>query len=435
MPKKRRLDVGVRMSKKELLIVSCITRQLAGAYCNAAGKPEYARNLDQVMEDIFGVKKFTKTLERGVRDEATMIALMRQLDIDTIWHITRNSGHYRMLCTLVAMDNEIVRISKKMDKIVAMDPTERPSGKYQKLRKQLKELRKKYKGIVKTFRDIFDIKKAGSGSVAGLLDAADDWMDRFSSNRRGDSIFDIFDYDDGAYSAEYGTESMDDYVRKMFSKTKGGRSVPRPEGSSGAFGILNQPRQEPEDDSDSIYDGYFGDEDSDEVDEADARMDALEDAIKAVAEHVGKLTTAMASGKPMSAPDPEYHVRPRASRPRGYYEGPEEDDTKVFRMEGYAPRDPVSAAIERNTAAVDKLVGALAGLTGVDDDDRGGLWESPPIEIGRNSRPSDDGAVSVEEALRMADPEPESGPVPGAPIDVGGDDDDSDPPANGETGT
>lgn len=413
MPKKRRLDVGVRMTNQELTIVRYITRQLAGAYCNAAGKPEYARNLDQVMEDIFGIKKFTKTLERGVHDEATMIALMRQLDIDTIWHITRNSNHYRMLCALVAMDSEIVRISKKMDKIVAMEPTERPSGKYQKLRKQLKELRKKYKNTVKTFRDIFEIKKAGSGSVAGLLDVADDWMDRFSSNRRGDSIFDIFDYDDGAYSAAYGTESMDDYLRRASSKSPKSSRVPRRNGA-GAFG-LNQERRPPDEDGDSIYDEYFGpDEEDSEVEASeDTRLDAVEDAIKAIAEHVGKLTTAVTTGQPMrSTPDPRYSPRPRiVSRPRGFYE------TEAGEAYEEDPQDRVSWAIERNTAAVDKLVGALTGvLGGQTDDESGGFWESPAIELRRSGLPDDSDSVSVEEALRMT--EPENGPAPGAPIDV-----------------
>ena len=428
MPKKRRLDVGVRMTNQELTIVRYITRQLAGAYCNAAGKPEYARNLDQVMEDIFGIKKFTKTLERGVHDEATMIALMRQMDIDTIWNMTRNSNHYRMLCALVAMDSEIVRISKKMDKIVAMEPTERPSGKYQKLRKQLKELRKKYKNTVKTFRDIFDIKKAGSGSVAGLLDVADDWMDRFSSNRRGDSIFDIFDYDDGAYSAAYGTESMDDYLRRASTKGPKGGRAPRRNTGSGAFG-LTQSRRPPDEEGDSIYDEYFGTEeedDSDTVVSDNPRLDAVEGAIKAIAEHVGKLTTAVTSGKPMYQPSPEprYAPRPRSvSRPRGLMEM-EDDDAHE---EG--PQDPISWAINRNTAAVDKLVGALTGvLGGQTDDEPGGYWESPPIELRRSSAPPmDSDSVSVEEALRMA--EPDDGPAPGTPIEVDSEDDSGPAPA------
>ena len=66
----------VRLSDKERLIVQYIVNQLESAYRNTSGKPVYARNMDQVMKDIFGIKKFTKTLAKAKMNEGMMIQLM-----------------------------------------------------------------------------------------------------------------------------------------------------------------------------------------------------------------------------------------------------------------------------------------------------------------------------------------------------------------------
>lgn len=205
MRRKRQFNAGVRLSDKERIIVRYIVSQLETAYRNSAGKPVYARNMDQVMNDIFGVKKFTKTLERGRYNEAIMIGLMRQLDAATMWQICRSKEHYKLLCTLVALDAYIVDKRKKFDKMLQLEPTDRPTKKMRKLKSQAKKAAKLYKACIKTFRDVFDIKKVSSGG-GEMFDILNDWLDDHTG---GDDIF--FDMDRG-FSVD-DVESMDEYIR------------------------------------------------------------------------------------------------------------------------------------------------------------------------------------------------------------------------------
>ena len=126
----------VRLSDKERLIVNYIVGQLERAYRNAAGKPVYARNMDQVMRDIFGIKKFCKTLQKARNNEAIMIELMKALDTETLWRICRSKEHYRLFCSLIAMDHQIVKMGKKLNAMADIEPTERPTRKIRKLMKE-----------------------------------------------------------------------------------------------------------------------------------------------------------------------------------------------------------------------------------------------------------------------------------------------------------
>lgn len=205
MRRKRQISAGVRLNDKERIIVRYIVSQLETAYRNSAGKPVYARNMDQVMNDIFGVKKFTKTLERGRYNEAVMIGLMRQLDAETMWQICRSKEHYKLLCTLVALDAYIVDRRKKFDKMLQLEPTDRPTKKMRKLKSQAKKASKLYKACIKTFRDVFDIKRISSGGGSEMFDILEDWLDGHS----GDDIF--FDMDRNFSMDD--VESMDEYIR------------------------------------------------------------------------------------------------------------------------------------------------------------------------------------------------------------------------------
>lgn len=212
---KRPINSGVRLSDKERIIVKYIVSQLETAYRNGAGKPTYARNMDQVMKDIFGIKKFTKTLERARYNESIMIGLMRKLDAETMWQICRSPEHYKLLCTLIALDAYIVDKGKKYDKLLQLEPTDRPTKKMRKIKSQAKKARKLYNSCIKTFRDVFDIKKpAGNGS--DIFDTLEDWLNRYE----GDDIF--FGLDDYGFSSR-DVESMDEYINSRRSGRRDSR--------------------------------------------------------------------------------------------------------------------------------------------------------------------------------------------------------------------
>lgn len=243
----------VRLSDKERLIVNYIVGQLERAYRNAAGKPVYARNMDQVMRDIFGIKKFCKTLQKARNNEAIMIELMKALDTETLWRICRSKEHYRLFCSLIAMDHQIVKMGKKLNAMADMEPTERPTRKIRKLMKELKRYRKMYKNCVSTMQDVFEIEKVTKRGDS-MYDFMSDWLDR------NDGDADFYDFDGyGMTFSESAIESMDEYV---YSKTKARRqNGPRPTTGALDLGL-----------DDERYPGYgaeFAEEEDDDEDDAD----------------------------------------------------------------------------------------------------------------------------------------------------------------------
>lgn len=255
----------VRLSDKERLIVTYITKQLEMAYRNTSGKPVYARNMDQVMKDIFGIKKFCKTLERARHNEAIMIELMKALDTETLWKICRSKEHYRLLCTLVATDHQIVKMGKKLNNMADMEPTERPTRKIKKLMKDLKRSKKMYRTCVKTFQDIFDIEKVNKKGDS-MMDYLSDWLDRNDN----DSDF-FYDFDDYGFN-DSAIESMDEYIR---SKTSSRRKK-RPASAYGALDLFGSSDQ-----LDDDLPGFDSDEeDEDEEDDTDERLTEILEYLK-----------------------------------------------------------------------------------------------------------------------------------------------------------
>lgn len=244
----------VRLSDKERLIVQYIVGQLEAAYRNSAGKPVYARNMDQVIKDIFGIKKFTKTLARARVNEGLMIQLMKTMDTETLWRITRSKEHYGLLCSLVALDHQIVKMGKRYNNMLEMEPGERPVNKMKKLAKNIKKSKKMYRSCIRTFTEIFEIEKVSKdGGTNDLMNNLANWLDRHD---RDDDIF-SFDYEDYGYSGDV-LDSMDAFVSKKMRTKKNPRANVR----VGALDLF--------DNSDDIFsdDEYEDDEEDDEEDDS-----------------------------------------------------------------------------------------------------------------------------------------------------------------------
>lgn len=229
MPTNRNVPT-LRLSDKERMIVSYISRQLSMVYRNTSGKPVYARSMDQVMKDIFGIKKFCKTLERAMRNESIMIDLMKTLDTVTLWKVCMSREHYRLLCTLVAMDHQIVKMGKKLNAMAEMEPGTRPTAKMRKLMKDIKKSKKMYKSCIKTFQDIFDIEPINK-SGNSMYDYLSEWLNK---NDRDSDFF----YDFDSYSFSDSTiQSMDEYVNAHSRKKSSSRN------NGGALGIFDSSSQ------------------------------------------------------------------------------------------------------------------------------------------------------------------------------------------------
>lgn len=250
---RRRPMPTARLSKEERIIVGYITDRLEMAYRDANGKAVYARSMDQVMNDIFGMKKFTKTLTRARYNEGLMINLMKTLDTETLWKITRSKEHYRLLCTLVAMDHYIVKLGKKYNRMAETDLAERPTTKMRKVAKEIKRCKKMYRSCVKAFCSIFNIEKVDNRKNT-IFESLEDWLER------NDGVDDIF-YGYGGYYDDTAIESMDEYIASH-SKKKGRHSRHPADDGGGALGILGDSFMS--DDYDYEDDG--GDDDEDETD-------------------------------------------------------------------------------------------------------------------------------------------------------------------------
>lgn len=374
----------VKMSKQELTLVKYVVRQLTAAYTDNRGKPKYARNMDQVMKDIFGIKRFTKCLERGVRNEYEMIALMKALDLQTIWTICRSSEHYRMLCSLVAMDSAIVKLQKRSDEYLTMNPQDRPGRKYAKAQKELKRLQKSYNRSVKVFRDIFDIKSRNSGStIRGIMEFAENWRDR---NSMGDDIFGYFD-DSPMMDT---VESMDAFVRRNTPKGMS-RDAKRPERGSGAFGIFDDGPDYSMGDDDE---GYFDEEEDEEPSFSRENMDELVDRLAAMIQQ--------------RYPMPKQAPAARYPGPNSYV-APPQAPMPTVPMSMDQRMTTIEQNLERNNALVGQLIDALSGSA---SSSGGDYYEEDLGELMIRRAPGSE--VSMEEALAMAnngapdpDPDPE----------------------------
>lgn len=274
---------GVRMDSREKVIVAHIVTKLDGVYRNAMGKPEYARSMDQVMKDIWGIKKFCKTLDKAKHNESVMIALMRRLDIGTMWSIVRTPEHYRSLSILVATDHEMIKVKKKYENLMDEVPSQRDSRKIRQLEKRYKKYFKLYKAAVKTFRNLYDIKSVSAGPEA-LLNSLESWIEE---NEYGGD-FDIFD------GASFGTdtfdtvESMDDYVRKVTGGRKKSRSNTRSEGP-GAFGLFDNADSDDDYDTDGFGSTFDDGYDEDEEEEK-SKDDKLLIVLSSMADNMQKLS-------------------------------------------------------------------------------------------------------------------------------------------------
>lgn len=382
-----RYAANARMSKQELILVKYVVRQLLSAYTDDRGKPRYARNMNQVMKDIFGVKGFSKSLERGIRNEREMIALMRTLDFPTIWTICRSSEHYRMLCALVAMDHARVKLQKQSDELLTMDPQSRPGRKYAKAQKELKRVQKSYNRTVKVFRNIFDIKSRSAGSsIRGIMEFAENWRDRNS----GDDIFDYFGDGDLFDSVE----SMDSFVRR--NSKGGGRDVKRPD-RGGALGIFDNDTSFPSgtDDDDDYFDLSLDDDKEEPTSFLTENLNELVDRLaNIIAQRYGWATPQAAA--PTRVYQPNTYPRSVPTQPAPVPVAP---DDRLGRLEQLS---------EQTNHMLGRLVDVLSG-GGADEE----YTEEELGEFQVRRAPGSD--LSMEEALRMAEGGPAPNDAPAAP--------------------
>ena len=359
MAKRKNAAPLIRMSSKEKMIVSYICERLEMAYRNTAGKAVYARNMDQVMKDIFGVKKFTKTLQRARYNETLMIQLMKKLDTETLWQITRSNEHYKLLCTLVALDSQIVEKAKKLNKYQNLDGPERPTRKMRKLEKEIKRSKKMYKQVVKTFRDIFDIQKVDTDHPSAILDTLSDWLDRHEVD--DDIFYGLDDY--GAYGFD-AIESMDAYVRNMSKKPRANQRV-----QVGALGL----------DRDSSFDDDEYDDD-DILDDDDGNITLTRDELQRIVAMAGKGQLHLAEED----------------------DGDEDDGDEI----GGSGIDRLIATINRGFTKMSESIDGLYDMLDGDEDDEDEGFDIPADP--RNAR-------TIEQMQRISE---SARPVPGPVIEA-----------------
>lgn len=356
---------GEHMNASELKIVRYISSKLIGLYCDESGRPAYARSMNRVMGDIFGVKKFNKLMEKALRNEQAMIMLMRRLDINTLWSICRNAEHYRLMRTLVLIDDRIVTLRKKTDKIVNMTAADRPTNKYRKLVKEQKTLTKRYNQCIKIIRDIFDIKSPKGGKSSGLLDYLNDWKRQYGES---DSLFSYFDYDGGS---AFGVESMEDFIRHGDKK-----------GGSGAFNLFDTSM-----DGERVGASAFGDDDLFMDDEdgveggvGEDQIDRLADAISITIDRKLRDAGINIPATSRSTPIPVYSPNP----------GQPATMDMLAQMMGQ-----LTSATVRNTDLLKDLIKSLS------DDDEGDELYSPRevYSVGSEDR------VSAYDAIAMSNAE------------------------------
>lgn len=201
----------MRKKNKSLAVYKYIMYRIKKLICDGRGKIKYMVNFDVVIEEIFGVKNFSKNINE-LYDTRDIIDLVDTLGLETLYELLNNPQLFSMLDELTRIDARLKYIKKKLKKKDKRD-------KY--LIKEYNYLTKLFKDGVKYIRKRFGIRNAAKAykrkyrALNDILhgDNYDDDEDGFSSIllRDDDYFFDYDDDDDDDDYGEYGRKYVDDY--------------------------------------------------------------------------------------------------------------------------------------------------------------------------------------------------------------------------------
>lgn len=193
--------------KKSLAVYKYIMYRIKKLICDGRGKIKYMVNFDVVIEEIFGVKNFSKHLNE-LYDTRDIIDLVDSLGLDTLYELLNNPQLFSIMDELTRIDARLKFIKKKLKKKDKRD-------KY--LIKEYNYLTKLFKDGVKYIRKRFGIRNASKAykrkyrALNDILHGDDyDDDDGFSSILLRDDDY-FFDDDDDDDYGEYGRRYVDTY--------------------------------------------------------------------------------------------------------------------------------------------------------------------------------------------------------------------------------
>lgn len=246
------------MNSKRLIlkfIVVAIKKLISGPN----GNDMYAKNVDDVFEDIFGIKKFGTKFTNSF-DDKELIASLSRIPLELLYEICNDVSIYGAISDLVLMDFRIDKVKKSLQKL---------SKKHKKnkgLTKEYDYLKDLYKDTVKRIR-----KKLGLKNSSGNYKKQYQKARSFNNHSQYDDD-DLFMLDDDSIFGQYiyGDDDDDDYSRR---------------GAFDSFKKLYAGDKKP-----ARKEIYEDDEDTDVDLDDDDDHEEIHDKIDSLTESVGKLT-------------------------------------------------------------------------------------------------------------------------------------------------
>ena len=193
--------------KASLAVYKHIMYRIKKLICDGRGRLKYMTNFDVVIEEIFGVKNFSKNINE-LYDTRDIIDLVDTLGLETIYELLSNPQLFSIMDELTRIDARLKFIKKKLKKKDKRD-------KY--LIKEYNYLTKLFKDGVKYIRKRFGIRNAAKAykrkyrALNDILHGDDDDDEGFSSFLLRDDDYFFDDDDDEDDYGEYSRRYVDQY--------------------------------------------------------------------------------------------------------------------------------------------------------------------------------------------------------------------------------
>ena len=271
--------------------------QIRALVSNTRGKPIYMSSFDKIVEDIYGVKKFSRRIATSYDDDV-VIHLIDRVGLQSLCKLLQSSKFCAVITDMINIDNDISELKRSIRKA-------RDKGKPSKnLAKEYNYLTKLYcKGIknIKKHLGIKDGRYAYKHKYAALRDFAgkngyyDDegmWNSSFMDFNFYDDDYDSWydewaeddSYDDDDYSD---SNKLQDFLRQVenISKAPNNRRGRRSDRNSSD--ILGYADYDPfSDDDDDQYDDY---NESAKINKMDDKLSQMTDAIRTLSKQMNSM--------------------------------------------------------------------------------------------------------------------------------------------------
>ena len=238
------------LSNDSLVMLKFIMSNLKKIVSNSIGDPTYMKNFDEIINDIFGVKHFTRRLN-NCYDNKDTISILNEIGVTTLMTIVNSPIMLSTFEELIVMNLQIYAVNKTLKR-----QEDKGKKKDKQLVKELQYLLDTYKEAIKALRKKFGVSKKKSykkkfSAVNALIDTKRGGFSYYDNDGFSTSVFDSDD--DDFYDEDDDGDGMSRY-EKYFQKVTGKALKKKTKPTLGRYEEIDE---EDDDDDEDVSDEKF----------------------------------------------------------------------------------------------------------------------------------------------------------------------------------